>query len=271
MPHFQNLIGGRLLYSLPVKPVCLVIGAGAGIGGNVGKRFAREGYHAVLCRRSDEAGLNNLVASIESEGGSATGSLMNAVDEGTIEDRVSAVEAEIGPIEVAVFNLGAQIGDRSLADTSYKAFELGWRLATFGLFRLASAVCPHMEGRGRGTLLVTSATAAVRGNGGQHSHAAAMSGRRMLCQSLNAEFAPKGIHIAHILIDGSVDAPDTLGKMLGPERFQKLRETRGMEHDGLMLPAKIADTYFHLAQQHRSAWTHEIDLRSFSDLAWWNH
>jgi len=254
-----------------MKPVCLVLGAGAGIGGNVGKRFAREGYHAVLCRRSNAEGLNELVESIESAGGSASGFLMNAVEADTIEERVSAVEAEIGPIEVAVFNLGAQIGDRALADTSYKAFELGWRLATFGLFRLASAVCPLMEARGKGTLLVTSATAAVRGNRGQHSHAAAMGGRRMLCQTLNAEFAPKGIHVAHIIIDGAVDAPDTLGKMLGPERFQQLRETRGLEHDGLMLPVRIADTYFHLAQQHRSVWTHEIDMRSFSDRPWWNH
>ena len=68
-----------------------------------------------------------------------------------------------------------------------------------------------------------------------------------------------------------VDAPDTLGKMLGAEKFQELREARGLQHDGLMLPAKIADTYFHIAQQHRSAWTHELDLRAFSDLAWWNH
>ena len=93
----------------------------------------------------------------------------------------------------------------------------------------------------------------------------------MLCQSLNAEFGPKGIHIAHIIIDGAVDAPDTLGKMLGAEEFQKLRETKGMEHDGLILPDKIADTYYHLAKQHRSAWTHEIDIRAFSDLPWWNH
>jgi NAD(P)-dependent dehydrogenase (short-subunit alcohol dehydrogenase family) len=254
-----------------MKPVCLVIGAGAGIGGTVGKRFAREGYHAVLCRRSDQAGLDALVEEIEREGSSATGFLLNAIEEGAIEARVAAVEAEIGPIEVVVFNLGAQIGDRALRDTSYKAFEMGWRLATFALFRVASAVCPLMEARGKGTLLVTSATAAVRGNAGQHSHAAAMGGRRMLCQTLNAEFAPKGIHVAHILIDGAVDAPDTLGKMLGPERFQQLRESRGMEKDGLLLPSKIADTYFHLAQQHRSAWTHEIDLRAFSDRPWWNH
>jgi len=254
-----------------MKPVCLVVGAGAGIGGNVGRRFAREGYHAVLCRRSDEDGLRRLVEGIEAEGGSASGFLLDAVKADTIEARVAAVEAEIGPIEVVVFNLGAQIGDRALKDTSDKAFELGWRLATFALFRVASAVCPLMEERGKGTILVTSATAAVRGNAGQHSHAAAMGGRRMLCQSLNAEFAPKGIHVVHVLIDGAVDAPDTLGRMLGPEQFRALREARGLEHDGLLLPEKIADTYFHLAQQHRSAWTHEIDLRAFSDRPWWNH
>jgi len=254
-----------------MKPVCLVIGAGAGIGGNVGKRFAREGYHAVLCRRTDQEGLDTLVGAIESEGASASGFLLNAIEADSIEDRVAAVEAEIGPIEVVVYNLGAQIGDRALADTTDKAFEMGWRLATFGLFRVASSVCPRMEERRKGTILVTSATAAVRGNKGQHSHAAAMGGRRMLCQSLNAEFAPKGIHVAHIIIDGAVDAPDTLGRMLGPEKFQELREARGLEHDGLLLPEKVANTYFHISQQHRSAWTHEIDMRPFSDLPWWNH
>ena len=93
----------------------------------------------------------------------------------------------------------------------------------------------------------------------------------MLCQTLNAEFASKGIHVVHIVIDGAVDAPDTLGKMLGPAKFQQLRETRGNEHDGLMLPTQIAETYLHLAQQHRSTWTFEIDLRAFSDRPWWNH
>ena len=254
-----------------MKPVCLVIGAGAGIGGTVARRFAREGYHACLCRRTDQEGLERMVAEIKDEGGEASGFLLNAVDDGAIEERVAAIESDIGGIDVAVYNLGAQIGDRALQDTSYKAFEMGWRMGTFGLFRLASAVSPHMEARGNGALLVTSATAAMRGNAGQHSHAAAMGGRRMLCQTLNAELSSKGIHVAHIIIDGAVDAPDTLGKMLGPERFQELRETRGMEHDGLILPAEIADTYLHLAQQHRSAWTHEIDMRAFSDRPWWNH
>jgi len=254
-----------------MKPVCFVLGAGAGIGGTVAKRFAAEGYHAVLCRRSDQEGLDRMIGEIESAGGSASGFLLNAVDEDTIEERIDFVEKEIGPIEVVVFNLGAQIGNRSLKDTNYKTFELGWRMATFALFRVASMVCPLMAERGKGTLLVTSATSAMRGNAGQHSHAAAMGGRRMLCQSLNAEFAAKGVHVAHIVVDGAVDAPDTLGKMLGAEAYQKLRETQGMEHDGLLLPEKIADTYWHLASQHRSAWTFELDLRAFSDGAWWNH
>ncbi len=253
-----------------MKKVCLVIGAGAGIGGSVGRKFAKEGYHAALCRRSDGDGLNAMVEAIEAEGGSASGHLVNAVEEGALENLVAEVE-KIGPIHVVLFNLGAQIGNRPLVDTPLKTFELGWQMACFGLFRVAQAVIPLMEERGGGTLLVTSATAAVRGNAGQHSHAAAMGGRRMLCQTLNAEYASRGIHVAHILIDGAVDAPDTLGKMLGPEMFEKLREARGREHDGLLLPAEMAETYFHLAHQHRSAWTHELDLRAYSDLAWWNH
>ena len=236
----------------------------------LGKKFAAEGYHSVLCRRSDEEGLQKLVAEIKAEGGDATGYLLNAVDEGTLEERIAAVEAEIGPIQVVLFNLGAQIGNRSLEDTPLKTFELGWRMATLALFRVAKEVIPHMEQRGGGTILVTSATAAVRGNAGQHSHAAAMGGRRMLCQSLNAEYAARNIHVAHILVDGAVDAPDTLGKMVGAEAFQKLRETRGAE-DGLLLPEHMAETYYHVAHQHRSSWTHELDLRSYSDLAWWNH
>jgi NAD(P)-dependent dehydrogenase (short-subunit alcohol dehydrogenase family) len=246
------------------------MGAGAGIGGTVGKHFARAGYHAVLCRRSDEDGLKRLVEDIRAEGNDATGFLLNAAEEGTIEERVHAVEAEIGPIEVVIYNLGAQIGNRPLAETSYKAFELGWRMATFGLFRLAREVCPRMVERGGGNIIVTSATAAVRGNSGQHSHAAAMAGRRLLCQSLNAEFSKQGIHVAHVLVDGMVDAPDTVGKMLGEETFEKIRATRGAE-DGLILPDRVAETYLHLVNQHRSTWTFELDLRSYSDTPWFNH
>ena len=235
-----------------------------------GAKFAANGYHAALCRRSDAEGLEKLVSGIQAAGGSASGHMLNAVEDGVIETLVEEVE-KIGPIEVVLFNLGAQIGNRSLEQTALKTFELGWRMACMGLFRVAKAVIPAMEARGSGTLLVTSATSSVRGNAGQHSHAAAMGGRRMLCQTLNAEYASKGIHVAHIIVDGAVDAPDTLGKLLGPELFEKLREAKGKEKDGLLLPIEMAETYYHIAHQHRSAWTHELDMRAHSDLAWWNH
>ena len=252
------------------KPICLVIGAGAGIGGNVAKKFANEGYHAFLARRSNATGLNALIKEIEKEGNEASGKIVNLMEEGSIEKLVTDIETDLGPIETAVYNLGAQIGNHTLEETSHKAFEMGWQLGCFGLYRLAHTLIPRMQTRRAGNLLVTSATAAVRGNKGQHSHAAAMGGRRMLCQSLNAEFSSVGIHVAHIVVDGIVDAPDTVGKLLGPENFAEIREKLGGDKDGMMLPEKIADTYFHISQQHRSVWTHELDLRSFSDSAWWN-
>ena len=252
-----------------MKKVCLVIGAGAGIGGTVAKKFATNGYHAFLARRTDEDGLNKLISDIEKSGGKASGSLLNVIEENSIEDLVNKIESEIGPIDTVIYNIGAQIGDRALAETSYKAFEMGWRMATFGLFRLAQVITPKMKERQTGNIIVTSATSAVRGNGGQHSHAAAMGGRRMLCQSLNAEFSKDGIHVAHVIIDGAVDAPDTLGKMLGPELFEQFKEQKGK--NGMILPEEVAETYLFIAKQKKSTWTHEIDIRAFSDQAWWNH
>lgn len=249
------------------KKVCLVLGAGAGIGGNTAKRFAKGGYHVVLARRSDEDGLNRLVSEIEDEGGSANGMLIDAVQDGTIEELVEATERDIGPIEVCLFNLGAQIGNRSFFDTPHKAFELGWRMTSFALFRLGQAMLPAMVERGRGALLVTSATSAMRGNAGQHSHAAAIGGRRLLCQTLNAEFAPQGIHVSHIVVDGPVDAPDTLGRLLG-DRFDAYKASKG--DDGIVDPAALAETYWHLAHQPRSCWSFEVDVRPWTDAPWWN-
>lgn len=249
------------------KPVCLVLGAGAGIGGNTAMRFASGGYHAVLARRSDKEGLERLVDEIEADGGSATGALINAAEDGTIEDLIERTESDIGPIEVCLFNLGAQIGNRRFFDTSHKAFELGWRMTSLALFRLGQALLPAMVERGGGTILVTSATSAMRGNAGQHSHAAAIGGRRMLCQSLNAEFAPQGVHIAHIVVDAAVDAPDTLGKLLG-DRFDAYKAMKG--EDGVVDPAALAQTYWHIAHQPRSCWSFEVDVRPWTDTPWWN-
>jgi NAD(P)-dependent dehydrogenase (short-subunit alcohol dehydrogenase family) len=220
-----------------------------------------------MARRSVEVGLQSLVDQIRNAGGEASGRVLVAALPDTIEDLVADVEANIGPIDCAMFNLGAQIGNRKLSNTTYKAFELGWRMATFAPFRLASALLPKMAERGSGTLLVTGATAGMRGNTGQHSHAAAMSGRRMLCQTLNAEFGPQGIHVAHIVVDGSVNSPDTLGKMLG-ENWEWYRDSKG--DDGIVDPAALAETYWHIAQQPKNCWTHELDIRPYSDTPWWN-
>ena len=116
-----------------MKPVCLVIGAGAGIGGNVAKKFATEGYHSVLCRRTDQEGLDRMVSEIESSGGSASGYLLNAVDENSIEERITEIEKNVGGIDTVIFNLGAQIGDRSLENTSYKALRWAgvWRVSRY--------------------------------------------------------------------------------------------------------------------------------------------
>ncbi len=253
-----------------MEKVCLVIGAGAGIGGNVAKVFAKNGYHAYLTRRSDQEGLNKLIKEITKSGWKSSGVLLNAVKENAIENTVNNIEENLGEIEVAIYNLGAQIGNKTLEQLTNKQFELGWRMGTEGLFRLAKVLIPFMVKRKKGTIIVTSSTAAVRGNRAQHSHAAAMGGRRMLCQTLSDEFSVKGIHIVHAIVDGAVDAPDTLGKMLGEKAYIELKERKGLSKDGLILPSKIAEAYFYLSQQHRSTWTHEIDFRSFSDQPWWN-
>ena len=253
------------------KPVCLIIGAGAGIGGNVGKKFAKEGYHTVLVRRSDEAGLNKLVADISAAGDSAVGRLLNAAQEDAIENLIVDIEQNEGPIEVVVFNLGAQFGDRTLEETTYKLFELGWRMTSFALFRVAKTLAPIMEARGGVKILVTSATSAMRGNAGQHAHAAAIGGRRLLCQTLNAELSVKGIHICHIYIDAMIEAPDTLGRLVGEEIYEKLLAEKANGKDEMVIPEKVADTYYHIAHQHRSAWTSEVDIRPFSEQPWWNN
>ena len=253
------------------KKVCLVIGAGAGIGGAITKKFASAGYHVCFARRSDRTGLTNMEKDLRTSGYSVSGHILDVTKEDVIEELIVGIEQKVGSIHTAVYNVGAQIGNRSLEDTKLKTFELGWRLGTFGLYRLAKELLPMMASRGAGNLLVTGATASVRGNSGQHSHAATMASRRMLCQSLNAEFAERGVHICHIIIDGLVDAPDTLGKMLGPKQFELLRQSKGYEKNGLLLPNHIAETYYQLAHQHPSTWTFETDLRPHSAIPWWNH
>ena len=169
-----------------------------------------------------------------------------------------------------MFNLGAQFGDRTLENTSYKLFELGWRMTSFALFRVAKTLAPIMEARGGGKILVTSATSAMRGNSGQHAHAAAIGGRRLLCQTLNAELSPKGIHICHIYIDAMIEAPILWAGLLGKRPMHSCL-TPGERQRRNGNSEKVADTYYHIAHQHRSAWTSEVDIRPFTEQPWWNN
>jgi NAD(P)-dependent dehydrogenase (short-subunit alcohol dehydrogenase family) len=159
-----------------------------------------------------------------------------------------------------------QVGNRPLEKTSYRIFELAWRMGSLGAFAVAKEVAPLMAKRGHGTMIYTSSTAAFRGNAGQYAHAAAMAGRRMVTQALSHEYGPQGVHVAHVNVDGPVNAPETLGKLM-PAYFEALKA----EDDNRLLdPNAIADTYWHLHQQPRNAWTLELDLRPYLDTPWFN-
>eukprot|EP00756_Hemistasia_phaeocysticola_P066684 Hpha_TRINITY_DN9420_c0_g1::TRINITY_DN9420_c0_g1_i1::g.139216::m.139216 len=250
-----------------MAPVCLVIGAGRGIGSAVAKRFARGGFTSCVVRRSDREQQAALVEEIEKEGGKARAFQMDATDEVQVSDLVEQVESDVGPIEVLVYNLGANVGHRTIANTPTRVFQTAWKLGSLGGFLAARAAGPRMVERGRGTILFTGATAGVRGNYGQHAHSAAMFARRALSQTLAHELGPQGVHVAHVIVDGPVDSPDTLGKHF-PDAFNALKRDRG-SRDALVLPADIAESYWHLHSQPRNCWTQEIDLRPWSDAAWY--
>ena len=259
------------------KPVCLVLGAGAGIGQAVARKFAAEGFHACMVRRgsgpnrlmSDDGNMEDgVVKSIRDAGGDASAVFADATKPAAIAALVARLEAEIGPIEVAVYNVGAQFGNRSLEKTSYRIFELGFSMGSLGAFAMAKECAPFMLARGRGTLLFTGSTAGYRGNPFQHAHTAAMGARRNLCQSLNAELGPQGIHVAHINVDGMVDAPETLGKM-APGLYEKMQEEM-VPNDQVLFPASIADTFWHLHTQPRNCWTFDLDVRPWSTMPWFN-
>ena len=157
---------------------------------------------------------------------------------------------------------------RPLHKTSPKIFERAYKLGSLGGFLLARAVAPRQAARGHGNLIFTGATAGVRGNRGQAAHAMAMHGRRALAQSLAHELGPQGIHVAHVVVDGLVDAPDTVGKFF-PALFEAAKAKLDPV-DGIITPAAVADAYFYLAGQPRSSWTFEMDLRPWRDAAWYN-
>ena len=237
------------------KRVALNIGAGDSTGAAIARRFAREGYVACLTRRSADK-LQPLVDSILAEGGRAHGFASDARKEDQVAELVETIERDIGPIEVMVFNIGANVPCSILEETARKYFKI-WEMACFAGFLTSQAVAKRMVVRGRGTILFTGATAGLRGSAGFAAFAGAKHGIRALAQSMARELGPMNIHVAHVVVDGAIDTAFIRDSFL--ERYAL------KDQDGILNPAHIADNYWHLHSQPRDAWTFELDLRPWTE------
>ncbi len=233
----------------------LVIGAGDATGGAIARRFAREGLVACVTRRTLDK-LQPLVEQIRAAGGEAHGFASDARKEADVEALVARVERDIAPIEVAVFNIGANVRF-DVVDTTERVYRKVWEMAALAGFLTGREVAKAMLPRGRGTILFTGATASVRGSAGFAAFAGAKHALRALAQSMARELGPQGIHVAHIVVDGAIDTRFIAENF--PERYVL------KEKDGILDPEAIAENYWNLHRQSRSAWTHELDLRPWME------
>jgi short-subunit dehydrogenase len=233
----------------------LIIGAGDSTGAAIARRFAKGCYAVCVTRRSTDK-LNDLVCSIRSAGGEAHGFASDARKEEDVVALVEQIEREIGPIEVMVFNIGANVPSSILDETARKYFKI-WEMACFGGFLNGREVARRMVSRERGTIIFTGATASLRGSANFAAFSGAKHALRALAQSMARELQPKNIHVAHVVIDGAIDT-DFIRETF-PERYA-LKEA-----DGILNPDHIAENYWHLHCQPRDAWTHELDLRPWSE------
>jgi len=235
--------------------VALVVGAGDATGGAIAARFAREGYIACLTRRSADK-LQPTVDAIRAAGGQAFGFSSDARKEEDVIALVEQVEREHGPIEVMVFNIGANVRSSILEETARKYFKI-WEMACFSGFLNGREVAKRMVTRGRGTILFTGATAGLRGAANFAAFAGAKHALRALAQSMARELGPRNIHVAHVVVDGAIDTEFIRTSF--PERYAL------KEQDGILNPEHIADNYWHLHAQPRDAWTFELDLRPYME------
>ena len=238
---------------MSTTPVALVIGAGDATGGAVARRFAREGYAACVTRRSLDK-LQPLLAQIRAEGGQAHGFASDARQEDAVVALVAQIEADIGPIEVLVFNIGANAPSSILDETARKYFKI-WEMACFGGFLNGREVARRMVTRsGRPqTIIFTGATASIRGASGFSAFSGAKFALRSLAQSMARELGPQGIHVAHTIIDGAIDT-EWIARNFPQRHALK-------DQDGILNPDHIAEAYWMIHAQPRDAWTHELDLR----------
>lgn len=235
--------------------VALVVGAGDATGGAIAKRFAREGFAACVTRRHADK-LAPLVAAIESAGGTARAFGSDARKEEEVVALIDTIERDVGPIEVAVYNIGANV-NFPIRETTARVFHKVWEMACFGGFLMGREAAKRMVPRGRGTILFTGASASMRGRSGYAAFASAKHGLRAVAQSMARELGPQGIHVAHVVIDGAIDTAWIR------ENFPERAALKG--EDGILNPDAIAENYWQLHRQPRSAWTHELDLRPWME------
>ena len=240
---------------MTTRPAALVVGAGEATGAAIARRFAREGYTACVARRSADA-LAPLVAEIEASGGRARAFGCDARREEQVQALVRSVEDEVGPIEVAVFNVGANVPCSILEETARKYFKV-WELACMAGFLVGREVALRMVARGRGTIIFTGATASVRGGANFAAFAGAKHGLRALAQSMARELGPRGIHVAHVVVDGAIDTAFIRDNF--PERYALKAQ------EGILNPDHIAENYWQLHRQPRDAWSFELDLRPWCE------
>lgn len=231
--------------------VALVIGAGDSTGGAIAKRFARAGLIACVTRREADK-LEPLLEEIRQAGGTAYGFGSDARKEEEVVALIEKIESEIGPIEVMVFNIGANVPCSILEETARKYFKI-WEMACFSGFLNGREVAKRMVQRKRGTILFTGATAGIRGRANFAAFAGAKHALRALAQSMAKELGPLNIHVAHVVVDGAIDTEFIRSNF--PERYAL------KDQDGILNPDHIAENYWYLHTQPRDAWTFELDLR----------
>ena len=237
------------------KKAILVIGAGDATGGAVARRFAREGYIACVTRRTADK-LVPLVEQIKNEGGQAHGFASDARKEVDMVALFEQIERDIAPIEVAVFNIGANVR-LGITETTTRVYTKVWEMACLGGFLMGREAARVMLPRQRGTIIFTGATASLRGREGFAAFAGAKHALRALAQSMARELWPKGIHVAHPIIDGAIDTEFIRTNF--PERYAL------KDQQGILSPDSIAEAYWQIHQQPRDAWTHETELRPWME------
>ncbi len=229
----------------------LIVGAGDATGGAVARRFAREGFAVCATRRSADK-VQALVEQIRTQGGTAHGFASDARVEGEVVALVERIEREIAPLDVVVFNIGGNVRF-GIVETTERVYRKVWEMGALAGFLVGREAARVMLPRGRGTIVFTGATASLRGAAGFAAFAGAKHALRSLAQSMARELGPQGIHVAHVIIDGAIDTQFIAENF--PQRYALKAQ------DGILNPEAIAESYWQLHLQHRSAWTHELDLR----------